>query len=288
MRTVVVHLSDRDAAAKVASYLGADLVPYDEDVFARCFAQYEGVVAIMAIGIVVRKIAPLLKDKWTDPAVVVVSPDLRYAIPLSGGHHGANRIARELAEHGIVPVITTATDALGKDSAEEVAERTGTEVVNRSSTVAVNAAFLQGDVPVFNVPGPAIVVAGTGVSFLTRKGDYIVGIGCNRGTQADEIMDSVTKALEHSNVPKDQVMIYATTTKKFDEAGLGEAVRRLDGNLVYLEDDILNDQPVGSASKAQLIGLVGVAEPAALALSKRKELVMRRKAYGNVTVAIAR
>jgi cobalt-precorrin 5A hydrolase len=288
MTTVVVHLTDRDSAAKVASYLRADLVPFDEDVFARCFARYEGVVAIMAVGIVVRKIAPLLKDKWTDPAVVVVSPDLRYAIPLSGGHHGANRIARELAEHGIVPVITTATDALGKDSAEEVAERTGTEVVNRSSTLIVNAASLKGDVPIYNVLGPAIVVAGTGVSFLTRKGDYIVGIGCNRGTQADEIMDSVTKALEQSNVPKDQVMIYATTTKKFDEAGLGEAVRRLDGNLVYLEDDILNAQPVNSASKAQLIGLVGVAEPAALALSKRKELVMRRRAYGNVTVAIAR
>ena len=56
----------------------------------------------MSMGIVVRKIAPLLDDKWTDPAVVVVSPDFRYAIPLLGGHHGANELAKELAGLGLV------------------------------------------------------------------------------------------------------------------------------------------------------------------------------------------
>jgi cobalt-precorrin 5A hydrolase len=288
MRTVVIHLSDREAAARVASMIDADLLPYHEDAFERAFAEYEAVVAIMAIGIVVRKISPLLRDKWTDPPVVVVSPDLRYAIPIMGGHHGANEIARSMGEHGIVPVITTATDALGKDSVEEVAARTGMEVVNKTSTVAVNVAFLHGEVPVYNINGPAVVVAGPGVSFLARKGEYVVGIGCNRGTHADEIVESVDHALEQSAVARDEVLTYATTVKKIDEVGLFEAVRRLEGNLLYLEDEVLNAQPVDSVSKAELIGLVGVAEPSALALSKRKELVMRRRAYGNVTVAIAR
>ena len=79
----------------------------------------------MSMGIVVRKIAPLLRDKWTDPAVVVISPDFRYAVPVLGGHHGANDLAKELAGLGLVPVITTATESRGRDSVESLAERTG-------------------------------------------------------------------------------------------------------------------------------------------------------------------
>ena len=138
----------------------------------------------MSMGIVVRKIAPLLDDKWTDPAVVVVSPDCRYAIPLLGGHHGANVLAKELAGLGLVPVITTATESRGRDSVESVAERSGTAVVNRDSTRAVNAALLERDLPVHAIEGPAIVLAGPDVSLLVRKGEYSVGIGCRKGVGA--------------------------------------------------------------------------------------------------------
>ncbi len=88
----------------------------------------------MSMGIVVRSIAPLLEDKWNDPAVVVVSPDLAYAIPLIGGHHGANELAKELSALGIRPVITTATESAGRDSVEGVGERCGCDIVNREST----------------------------------------------------------------------------------------------------------------------------------------------------------
>ena len=84
------------------------------------------------------------------------------------------------------------------------------------------------------------------------------------------------------------VLAYTSTVKKADEAGLLSAVRELGGRLFLVDDDTINAQPVAAPSKAGLIGLVGVAEPSALALAKRKEIVMRRKAYGNVTVAIAR
>jgi len=46
---------------------------------------FQRIVAVMATGIAVRGIAPLLKDKWSDPAVVVVAPDLSFAIPVIGG-----------------------------------------------------------------------------------------------------------------------------------------------------------------------------------------------------------
>jgi cobalt-precorrin 5A hydrolase len=170
---------------------------------------------------------------------------------------------------------------------EVVAAERGMAVINRDSTRAVNAAVLQGAVPVHAISGPAMVLAGPGVSVMCRRGEVFIGLGCNRGTKATEIEEAVGSALEEAGLDRAEVMAFATTAKKFDEAGMSEAVSNLGGNLIYLDDQTLNDQPV-EQSKASLIGLKGVAEPAALAISIRKELVLRRRAYGNVTVAIAR
>jgi len=53
---------------------------------------------------------PWLRNKWVDPAVVVVDKAMRYAIPLLGGHHGGNEVARLLENHGLTAVITTAIE----------------------------------------------------------------------------------------------------------------------------------------------------------------------------------
>lgn len=288
MKIAVVHIHHPQPAGELAKWLEADVIEYSEDVLERVYRQYEGVVAVMACGIVVRKLAPLLHDKWTDPSVVVVTPDMRFCVPLLGGHHGGNEIARRLAAHGVIPVISTATDALGKDSVEEVAARKDREIVNKASTVAVNKAFLEGEVPVYNIDGPAVVLVSSDVSILAPRGEYVVGIGCNRGTAAEEIVQAVRDALMSRNISEKEVLAYASTIKKSDESGLVTAVRELGGRMFFLDDETINSQPVDSRSKAELIGLVGVAEPSALALARRKELVTKRRAYGNVTVAIAR
>ncbi len=275
-------------ARRIAGSLGADVVPFGPDAFRTAFSRYGRIVALMSAGIAVRGIAPLLADKWRDPAVVVVGPDLRYAVPVVGGHHGANDLARELAALGIEPVITTATETLGLESVEGIAARTGCEIVNRDSTRAVNAAMLDADVPLYAVTGPGIVVAGPGVSLLVRKGEYVVGVGCRKDVGAAEVGEAVRQALRKAGISPDAVLVYATTTKKRGEAGLLEAVLDLGGNLVFLDDETLNVQEAPSPSRASLIGLAGVAEPSALAASKRKVLVLAKQTYGSVTVAIAR
>jgi len=72
-------------ARRIADTIGAVVIPYSSGAFLEAFAGYRRVVALMSAGIAVRGIAPLLVDKWRDPAVVVVSPNLRYAIPIVGG-----------------------------------------------------------------------------------------------------------------------------------------------------------------------------------------------------------
>jgi len=275
-------------ARRIAALLDADVMEYRAGIFAEIFPRTRRIVALMSMGIVVRAIAPLLLDKWTDPAVVVVTPDFSYAIPLLGGHHGANALAKELAGLGLVPVISTATEATGHDSVEGIAERTGCDIVNRDSTRAVNAGILDGDTKVYSVPGPGIVLAGPDVSFLVRRGEYTVGIGCRKGVTETEVIRAITGALAEAGIKKEEIMIYATTAKKCGETGLIDAVASIPAPLIFLDDDTINAQVPPTPSKAKRLGLIGVAEPCALAVSKHRELIMNKKVFSKVTIAIAR
>jgi len=126
-------------------------------------------VAVFATGIVVRDIAPLIQDKWKDPAVVVVDSNLNFAISLLGGHHGANELARRISEIGAIPVITTATEVHNRNSVEGIAKTLGCNIVNKDSTRQVNCSLLEQDVEVLEIKGPKIVVVGDDVSVLKKE-----------------------------------------------------------------------------------------------------------------------
>jgi cobalt-precorrin 5A hydrolase len=287
--TLVIALPRfRPDAERIAAFLNADVREYHTGIFGECFPVARRIVALMSVGIVVRSIAPLLSDKWTDPAVVVVTPDFAYAIPLLGGHHGANALAKELAGLGLVPVISTATEAFGRDSVEALAERNGCGIVNRDSTRAVNAGILDGTTKIYPVPGPGIVIAGPDVSVLLGRGTYTVGIGCRKGVKAEEVTQAVQTALAEAGIDPNDIMLFATTAKKCGETGLIEGIAAIPASLIFLDDDTINTQAPASPSKALRIGLVGVAEPCALATARHRELVVKKKVFGKVTIAIAR
>ena len=77
------------------------------------FENFDGIIAIVSLGAVVRLIAPHLKSKEVDPAVVVLDESGKFAIPVLSGHlGGANALAGHLATAlGAIPVLTTASDA---------------------------------------------------------------------------------------------------------------------------------------------------------------------------------
>jgi cobalt-precorrin 5A hydrolase len=288
-RTCVISLPRFvETAAIIATATGAEYLPYEKGVFERAFSQYARIITLMSAGIAVRGIAPLLRDKWTDPSVVLISPDMRYAVPLVGGHHGANDLARELAALGIEPVITTATETAGRPSVEGIARSCGCEVVNRAATRPVNAALLDGDVPFHRICGPAMVIAEPKVAVLVREGTYVIGIGCRRGAAVHKVVEAVREALALAHVGTEDVLVYATTEKKQGEKGLIDAVRQLGGVLVFVDNDTINSQQGTGPSRATMIGLKGVAEPAALAVSRYGEIVLGKTVRGGVTVAITR
>jgi cobalt-precorrin 5A hydrolase len=108
---------------------------------------YDGFVLIMAVGIVVRLLAPLLQSKWCDPGVVVLDEGGNFAVSLVGGHWGgANRLAREVAAClGAVPVVTTATDVQGKPAIDLLARQWGFRPLPGARVKVINSALLAGE-----------------------------------------------------------------------------------------------------------------------------------------------
>ena len=75
------------------------------------FATETPIIAICAAGIIIRTLAPLLSDKRAEPPVLAVAEDGSAVVPLLGGLHGVNDLAREIAAAlGVQPAITTTGD----------------------------------------------------------------------------------------------------------------------------------------------------------------------------------
>jgi len=275
-----------DGARKIQEFVGGEIIPYSKDAFKQAF-KFDAIIAVMAAGIAVRNIASLVSDKWEDPAVVVVDSGLNFAIPILGGHHGGNELAKKLAGLGILPVITTATEVKGKKSVEETAKALGSRIVNRDSTRKVNTALLEKDVEVLCIKGPKILLVDDDVTVLKRNG-LIVGIGANRGVSKSEVMEAVKSALSEIEAGIDDVKYFSSAVIKEYETGIIDAAASFGKEVKFVPHDIINSIKAPTNSKAKALGLNGVCEPAALAISEEKILLLKKRIYGNVTIAIAR
>ncbi|VVB71714.1 Uncharacterised protein [uncultured archaeon] len=261
-----------------------DLLIYERRRLKKALESYDLVVAVMAVGIVVRGLCGLLKDKWTDKPVVAMDSSLTTAVPIVGGHHGANELAYSLAESlGVYPAITTATDASGRPCLEDVAKGLGAEIQNKQASKAVNLSFLKEDVPVQRLKGPKIVIVDEDVAILKMKG-LVVGLGARKGVSMSEVLEAIDAALSEIRRNREEIALLATAELKKDEEGLMQAARILQKELLCLSAEVLNAQNPLTPSRARDLGLAGVAEPAVLALASK--LIFSKKAFGNVTVAI--
>lgn len=287
---VIAFRRDEEKARELQHHLGAELLFYEENIFKRALSHYQAVVAIMAAGIVVRGIAPHLKDKWSDTPVVVVDSSLRFAIPLVGGHHGANELALRLGELGLVPVLTTATEAQGKPSVEGLAKQLQAKILNRDSTRQVNLSLLTGDVEAVYLRGSSIALIDENVTVLERRalaGKFVIGIGAHRKVDRERVIEAITSALQEAGISLEKVAFLATAELKRDEAGILEAAEHFNKPLIYVSHEVINSMKPVTASRAERLGLVGVCEPAALAVSLKRQIVLPKKSYGDVTIAIA-
>lgn len=249
-----------------------------KNLLASLWDKVDGFVLIMATGIVVRLIAPLLVSKQTDPAVVTMDDAGRFAIALTSGHLGG---ANELAERcafisGARAVITTATDANNLPSFDLLAREQGWVIDDISRIKTLNSLLLddeeiavvdpsgrtrcwfhgRGSLSFYDTFAEAFDSQARGLLFVTnrhlppqtqpdnllilRPRNLVLGIGCNRGTAVDEIDTFVTVNLRRMFVSLKSVRCIATATAKRDETGLIAFAQRYDIPLGFFESAELN------------------------------------------------
>ena len=124
----------------------ADALTFDKlsEEIVEKFNQYTGHIFIMSAGIVVRIIAPCIRAKTEDPAIVVIDDQGQHAISLLSGHlGGANALTLKVAEViGATPVITTATDVNKRPAIDILAKQKKLIIENPAAIKTVNMALL--------------------------------------------------------------------------------------------------------------------------------------------------
>ncbi|UPM42808.1 cobalt-precorrin 5A hydrolase [Halocatena salina] len=283
-RTIEAEIED--------AYDRVDVIEYHGEVFAEQWDEYDCFVGLMASGIALRKAAPLLADKWDDPAIVVVDEQLTWAIPLTGGHHGANQVANDLAQLGAVPAMTTASEAAGKQGVESKAKALDAHVVNGDSTVATNLAVLNDELgPVARLDGPRAVLVDDDVTVLKPNKDGVVlGTGTVSGVRKEQVLTAWETALSTLELGFEDVEFVATATRKEEETGLYEAAQEVDVGIVLFGKETLTEFEGPSPSRSkELIGWPGIAEASAIAGGRNHELLKEKARFDDaVTVAVGR
>nr|WP_218888876.1 precorrin-3B C(17)-methyltransferase [Saccharopolyspora hordei] len=320
----------RRAAAEVAGRLGPDAVLADGPIGSavrRLWDHLDAAVFFLASGPAVRLVAPLLRDERTDPAVVCVDDERRFAIALTGA---AGALAEQVADVlDCRPVVTTASDGTGTSPLDELVEQLDAAV--DGDLAGCGAAVLDG-APVrlvnphgFPLPAlPPNVSPDVEAPWWTVVIDdrrptereqrtlrlvprtLVVGVGAARGVSRTAVTETIALLDSEHGLDPRAIRAIASADRKADEAGVLEAVQDLgfwhsaDGGdelaLLTYPSEVLAavEVPHPSAAVGAVTGTPSVAEASALHAAAELgygapvELVVPKTTGDGVTVAAAR
>ena len=299
-------------------YPEINIIKYSKRAVRDFWGTDNSLIFIMAAGIVVRTIAPLVKDKRTDPGVVMMDEKGKFVTSLLSGHlGGANRLATGIAQFlGGRANISTASDVNNMPSLDLWAQEQGLVIeewglLPHAGTRLLNSGALKvyTEIPVelpdvfYKVDDPGIA----DVCITNKKSVYhsdsgsikgqlylrpknlAVGIGCNSKTTASEIEGVVKKVFDEHNLSFLSVSVLATIDLKAGEPGLIDFAGKSGIKIVTFTPDELNRVRgiEKSATVFKATGAYAVSEAAALIASGAGPLIVRKQKAGNVTLAIA-
>ena len=295
------------------------------------FRLYDSLVCIMACGIAVRELGPLINNKHSDPGVVVMDPDGKFVVSLLSGHEGgANRLAVQIAAlTGGQAVITTGSDNRGIPALDILARENGWNQHPKSRLAQVMAALVN-DEPVAlvrdrdlslttgvdDLPWAAVfdrwqdaVLAGyrrlvvvtcreipaafwddAPVSVVYHPPALVLGVGCKYGMKADEIQTAINSTLSDNGLALESVFCLATIEDKAGEPGLITVCSTMDWEQRAFSREAIGDVPDlpnPSDKVHKVLGVKGVAEPAAMLAAGTDRLLVEKKKFAGVTVAVA-
>lgn len=285
-----------------------------------------GILFIGACGIAVRTIAPCLKGKTMDPAVLVSDEAGQYIIPLLSGHlGGANELALALAARiGACPVITTASDVNGKTGVDVFAKKNHLRIADMAAAKRVAAAIVAGErvglyceagikgrVPEEFCLFSTVPTSGTGSGAASccvvisphiplPRSPYtlhlipkaiILGIGCRKGTTADSLQAFVAHILERHALSVHSILCIVTIELKREERGLLAFAEKHKIPLRFYAAEELNRAPGkfhSSLFVKRTTGTDNVCERAVFCFDPDSELIQGRIAADGMTVALGK
>jgi cobalt-precorrin 5A hydrolase len=327
---VTINQPSLDAACKLVPYLsdytidvyGKKELTHDlstlhvynklDDILEPAWKTYDAIICILAMGAVVRKIAPLLEDKATDPAVIVMNLNLDKVIPLLSGHlGGANALSDVIASRlpNCINFISTATDQTNTLAFEMFAKQEGLHIENLKELAAISNALLnkkevqvQACETLFDTIDKkehlvrvdqctselCVNMTPFKSGRLSLKPKVYLGIGCNRGTSCEEIEEAFIEFLKQHGLKASLIQNIASFEAKADEEGLLKFAQKYEFDIQFFNETQINAlQDEFTASKAtQFFNVKGVAEPSSILISRYKHLIIKKEVYNKkITLA---
>ena len=284
----------------------------------KAFERADGIVFVGACGIAVRAIAPYLKDKYQDPAVIVTDEKGQFVISLLSGHMGqANSLTKKVAQivNGTA-VITTATDinevfavdtwvkengfiCLKPEKAKKTMKEISATLLD-GKTVGFDSMFYYNKLPK-GLTAKKEGEIGISVSVYKQHKFYDqtlaliapvlhMGIGCKKDITCDNIEEVVFSILEEENIAIEAIEAVATIDLKQNETGLLTFCENYNKPLHVFTAEQLSEVK-GSVNTSEFVegvtGVDNVCERAALCSAQKGKLLVQKRAKNGVTVALA-
>lgn len=334
MKIAIISVSDKgkDLALNLKEKLDDDSTVIKTDLYHKnvrkyfpiLFYEYDAIIAIMASGILIRSIAPLIESKVTDPAVLNVDDNGNFVISMLSGHlGGANKLTKKIA--GLMdatPVITTSTDVNEKLGIDVLAQDLYLSIDDPKEILFFNKAILDEEKLTFtinpdknfdylfdymnkvtlemdvlfncssDVAEDEIHVTLYGHEIVLKEKRIVVGIGCRRGKEYEKILDGFSKSINQLNIHQSRVNMLSSAEIKKDEAGILELSEKLNIPVNFVEMDKLKLFESSDVAKSEFVyskfGIYGVCEPSALITAGfDSKLIYKKTSYGGVTISVA-
>lgn len=287
----------------------------------KAFLEYDGLVCIMAAGIVVRILAPLFVHKQKDPAVVIMDSRGEYAVSLLSGHlGGGNELARRAAEiSGGQAVITTATDVEGTFAFDLFAKKNKLKIENIDQLKHISSALLEGnavqlldtchsyELPECAVreyaedcPDPVVVIGDRLIRLSQKHCLYLrprslwIGIGCKEGVPGDKIVSAVENTLRKYELSELSICGISTIPKKKSEPGIIETALHFDVELRAISTERINQLDFEQLKIKQssfvehTVGSPSVSTASAYLASGCGEILVDKEIFSGITVSVVR
>ena len=317
------HFSDFEIFAPVKfSDNNGKIQWYDESTTQKIvdlFKSNDGIVCLFSLGAVIRLLAPHIKDKKTDPAVIVIDDNANFVISVLSGHlGGANELSNEIAEKiGSTPVITTAADVNKTIAVDLVGKEFGWKIDDDSNVTRISAFMVNKEkIGIFQNIGKKewwkgkfpdnitffsniedlkaseskgyLMITNDQIddesvlknSVVYRVPDLVVGIGLHWDTSKETILNGVNETLKKFELKQKQIARFVSIKKEKDVIGLIELGREMNIPIEYIDREELATITAPNPSETvQAFEGTASVSEAAAIKSSKGELIVEKQKF---------